>query len=130
MASPTIKQKVEFNSSASKIFELLTTAKVFESATGAPAKMDPVAGGEFDLFGGWILGSNIELVAGKRVVQNWRAKNWPEGIMSKVTFELSESNGKTTLDFTHDGYPDGEGEHLAQGWEMKYWAPFREFLNK
>jgi activator of HSP90 ATPase len=56
--------------------------------TGAPASGEPSEGASFSLFGGHITGRHVELVPGKRVVQAWRAKTWPEGLYSIVPFEL------------------------------------------
>ncbi len=67
-----IHQEQTFAASPDDIFAALTHAAVFGAMTGAPAQIDPVAGGEFSLFGGAICGRNVECVPGARLVQAWR----------------------------------------------------------
>ncbi|MGG3468642.1 SRPBCC family protein [Neobacillus pocheonensis] len=125
----TIHQEVEFNASPGRIYEILTGSKEFSEVTGgAPTEISPEAGGTFSCFGGMILGRNIELVPGVRVVQAWRVKNWPEGVYSIAKFELTEQGSKTKLVFDHVGFPEEEGEHLAAGWGANYWSPIEKYL--
>lgn len=63
-----IHQEVSLPASPAVVYDELTDAERFEAFTGAPAELDPTPGGSFSLFGGQILGRNIELVPGKRVV--------------------------------------------------------------
>ncbi|HXS64600.1 MAG TPA: SRPBCC domain-containing protein, partial [Streptosporangiaceae bacterium] len=95
----------------------------FAAMTGAPAHIDPAAGGEFSLFGGAICGRNIECVPGTRLVQAWRASSWDDGVYSVVRFELTPEDAGTKVVLDHAGYPDGTGEHLDAGWHPNYWEP-------
>jgi activator of HSP90 ATPase len=125
----TIHQEVEFNASPERIYEILTDSKQFSEVTGgAPTDINAEDGGTFSCFGGMILGRNIELVPGVRVVQAWRVKNWPEGLYSIAKFELNEQGAKTKLVFDHVGFPEAEGEHLAAGWGANYWSPIEKYL--
>ncbi|MGG1676102.1 SRPBCC family protein [Neobacillus sp. NRS-1170] len=125
----TIHQEVEFNASPERIYEILTDSKQFSEVTGgAPTDINAEDGGTFSCFGGMILGRNIELVPGVRVVQAWRVKNWPEGLYSIAKFELQELGSKTKLVFDHVGFPEAEGEHLAAGWGANYWSPIEKYL--
>ncbi len=54
------------------IYEALLDAKKFNAFPGAPAEIDRKAGGAFSMFGGQIVGRNIELVPNQRIVQAWR----------------------------------------------------------
>ena len=96
--------------------------------TGAPAEIEAKDGGRFSCFGGMIIGRNVELVPGQRVVQAWRAGNWEPGVYSMARFELKPEGQGTRLVFDHTGYPAGNGEHLAAGWEANYWGPLRKSL--
>ena len=81
----SIHQEVTIKASAKKVFDALTDAKQFSAFSGgAPAEIDATAGGSFSCFGGHIIGRNIELVPGKRVVQAWRPVKWVEGVYSIV----------------------------------------------
>lgn len=123
-----IHQEQTFAASPADIFAALTQSAVFGAMTGAPAQIDPAAGGEFSLFGGAIRGRNIECVPGTRLVQAWRASSWDDGVYSVVRFELTPAGGKTKVVLDHAGYPDGTGEHLDAGWHPNYWEPLaRQF---
>jgi activator of HSP90 ATPase len=117
----TIHQETTFSAPPSRIYETLVDLKQFAAATGAPASGDSTEGAAFTAFDGYITGRHIELVPGRRVVQVWRAKTWPEGVYSIVRFELSPDGKGTKLVFDHDGFPADEKDHLATGWRAQYW---------
>jgi activator of HSP90 ATPase len=116
-----IHQEVILDAAPARIYQALVDSKRFSEVTGAPATGDPSEGAAFSAFGGHITGRHIELVPGKRVVQAWRAKTWPEGLYSIVRFELHGEGGGTKLVFDHDGFPEEMKEHLAKGWQANYW---------
>jgi len=88
------------------------------------------AWGVFACFGGMITGRIIELVPNQRIVQAWRAGNWPAGIYSIVKFELAEQGGGTLLVLDQAGFPEGGKEHLEGGWKSNYWEPLKRFLDQ
>jgi activator of HSP90 ATPase len=134
-ASEAIHQEVVFNGSRTRVYEALTDAKQFTTMTtfslvknAPPAQISPDVGGAFSLFGGHIVGRHVELVPGQRLVQAWRVVDWEPGIYSIAKFELKPQGAKTMLVFDHTGFPNGLGQHLAEGWEANYWTPLRKFL--
>jgi uncharacterized protein YndB with AHSA1/START domain len=125
----SIHQEVTIKASAKKVFDALTDAKQFSAFSGgAPAEIDAQGGGSFSCFGGHIEGRNIELLAGKRVVQAWRSVKWGEGVYSIVRFELSEEGGSTKIAFDQAGFPEEAGPHLESGWTKMYWEPLKAYL--
>jgi hypothetical protein len=65
----------------------------------------------------------------RRLYQAWRAGNWPEGVYSVVRFELVGEGAGTRLTFDQSGFPDGQREHLDEGWPKMYWEPLRKYLS-
>lgn len=132
-----IHQEVVFNASRKRVYEALTDPKKFDrvvqlSENGKALKdratqISREVGGAFSLFGGYIIGRHIEMVANERLVQAWRETSWPAGVYSIVKFELTEEGGGTKLVFDHTGFP-GSGEHLFTGWKADYWEPLKKFL--
>jgi activator of HSP90 ATPase len=92
------------------------------------ATIDPTPGGAFNMFGGLIVGRNIELVAGQRIVQAWRPTHWDPGVYSVVHFEFRPRAAETTLIFDHTGFPAGEYDSLNSGWYNHYWNPLKKFF--
>ncbi len=113
-------QKVESFSDAAKSMNLATN----------PVEIGAEPGAAFSLFGGYITGRQIELVANQRIVQVWRVGNWPAGKYSLVRFDLAANSAGTgtLLTFDHTSFPAGEADHLAEGWYLNYWNPLTKFL--
>ena len=49
-------------------------------------------GGAFSAYGGRVLGRNVALVPGARIVQAWRASGWPDHVYTIIRFELPATN--------------------------------------
>jgi uncharacterized protein YndB with AHSA1/START domain len=123
-----------------RVYETLTDAKQFTRViklSGAlqamhlpdkPAEISREAGGAFALYGGFITGRHIELVPNVRVVQAWRAGDWPPGVSSIAKFELVEKGSGCKIVFDHTGFPKGDAESLASGWKAHYWEPLAKVL--
>lgn len=123
-----IHQETTFSAPPSRVYQALADLKQFAELTGTPATGDSTEGSAFSVFGGYITGRQLELVPGKRVVQSWRAKTWPEGLHSIVRFELHPDGKGTKLVFDHDGFPADQEEHLASGWHSNYWEKIAKYL--
>lgn len=128
--STTINQEILFTASPQHLYEALLDAKQFSELTGgATAQIDRDPGGAFCCFDGMISGRQIELKPNQRIVQAWRAGNWPEGVYSIVRFELSAEGSGTRLRFAQAGFPQGQQEPLGAGWHRMYWEPLRKYLS-
>jgi activator of HSP90 ATPase len=138
--SESIHQEASFNASRKRVYEALTDTKQFDKVielSGAkksmalgsePTKISGEVGGAFTIFGGHIIGRQIELKPNERVVQAWRVVDWSPGVYSIAKFELTEQDSGTRIVFDHTGFPKGLGEHLAAGWRSHYWEPLEKFL--
>jgi activator of HSP90 ATPase len=60
-------------------------------------------------------GKQLTLTKDKRIVQTWRANNWPKGTYSKATFALAGATGGTRVTFT-TGVPDKFYGEISKGW--------------
>jgi activator of HSP90 ATPase len=136
----SIHQEPVFTASPMRVYEALTDAKQFTrivQLSGAleamhlpdkPAEISREAGGAFALYGGYITGRHVELVPDVRVVQAWRAGDWPPGVYSIAKFELVKQGSGSKIVFDHTGFPKGEAESLASGWKTHYWEPLARVL--
>jgi activator of HSP90 ATPase len=135
-----IHQESVFNASHKKVYDTLTIAEQFQKVIDNSAAMQAMAlakkpaeisrelGGAFSIFGGHIVGRQLELLPEKRIVQAWRVQDWEAGVFSIAHFELVEQAGATKLIFDHTGFPTGQGVHLAEGWTVNYWQPLAKAL--
>jgi activator of HSP90 ATPase len=86
------------------------------------------------MFGGLIVGRNVELLPNKRIVQAWRPSHWDPGVYSIVRFQLKPQGSGTKVVLDHIGFPQGDYDHLEAGWRAHYsdglakylgWLPLR-----
>jgi activator of HSP90 ATPase len=124
-----LHQEVDFKAIPQRIYEALLDGKQFSAFSGAPATISREPGGAFSLFGGHIVGRNIELTSNQRIIQAWRVVTWDEGIYSIARFELKAQGSGTHLVFDHTGFPAGKKEHLAAGWQENYWQKLQKYLS-
>lgn len=140
-ACEVIHQEVSFNASRKRVYEALTDAKQFNKVVqlsgavqsgmvpaGKSVEVSPDAGGAFSAFGGHITGRHVELVPNERIVQAWRAASWGPGQYSIARFQLIEQGSGTKLVFDHTGFPQGQAQHLAEGWKANYWEPLEKYF--
>jgi uncharacterized protein YndB with AHSA1/START domain len=130
MKTRTIRQTVTFRATPNDVYDALMTGRQHAAFTGASARISAKVGGKFSAYDGYIHGTNLELVRGKRIVQAWvpTEESWPEGHASIVRFELTPTPTGTRLAFTHEQVPVEHAGHLAQGWKDHYWKPLKLYL--
>jgi activator of HSP90 ATPase len=126
--SNSLRQEITIKASPKRIYDTLLDGKRFSEFSGAPAEIDARAGGTFSCFGGMITGRTIDLTPGRRIIQAWRAGNWPDGAYSIVRFELEPHGSGTKLVLEHAAFPEGNAPHLESGWHKMYWEPLKKYL--
>jgi activator of HSP90 ATPase len=87
-------------------------------------------GGRFSAWGPHLRGVTVELIKDKRIVQAWRAENWPAGHYSIATVDLKRAGRGTVLTFTQLGVPAKNLKSINEGWKTHYWQPLRKFFAK
>jgi len=85
-------------------------------------------GGAFTTHGGAIEGWMLEVVPNERIVQAWRPADWPAGVYSIVRYDFTGADDRSEITLTHSGLPEEGSEHLADGWEQRYWAPLAKYF--
>lgn len=126
----TIKHSVHFDATPHDVFDALMDSKKHAEFTGADARIDRKVGGTFSVWDGYANGRTLELVEDRKIVQTWRADDWPDGHESSVTFELNADDKGTQLNFTHENIPDNCVQDIETGWKDYYWEPMKEFFKK
>ena len=130
MKTSAMKQTITFKTTPHEVFECLMDSKKHEEFSGDPAEINRKVGGTFSAYGGYCYGRNLELVKDKKIVQTWRATDWPEGHFSTVSFTFTKVKDGTKLTFTQKGIPPGELKSIKQGWNDFYWKPMKKTLEQ
>jgi activator of HSP90 ATPase len=126
MATRTIKQTAVIRGATpSDIYATLMDGKRHGALSGQPAKISTRVGGKWNV-GHDLEGKNLKLTKDKRIVQTWRANNWPKTNQSKVTFALTRTAGGTRITFTQTGVPSQFYKEISAGWRAYYWNPLRK----
>lgn len=127
-SSKVIKQKVIFSATPTEVYDLLMNSKKHAAFTGGAAKVSSKMGGKVEAYDGYIEAKNVELVKDKKIVQDWRASDWPEGVWSRVRMELQGVKTGTQLTFSQTGVPANFVQDITQGWNDFYWTPMQAWL--
>lgn len=125
-----ITQTIFLDAPPEKIYECLINEKKHSEFTNASAKIIPVVGGDFSVWDEYATGKTLELVLNKKIVQIWRASDWPKNVFSTVTFDFLEKDNGTSLTFTQVGVPEEFEKEIEKGWEDFYWKPLKKYLEK
>ena len=131
----TIKQRVKFKADPATIYDLLADSRKHSAFTGKSAVISRKIGGTFALGKSNgesdITGINVDLVPGRRIVQAWRHRKFPEGIFSMAAVTLKPTaDGGTELVLTHRGVPKDLIPDTEQAWRDQYWHRMKAYLDR
>ena len=79
--------------------------KEYARFTAGAAEISREVEGAFVTNNGYSSGTNKELVQDTKIVQTWRASDWPDDHYSLLTVTLSLVSSKTKLSFVQTGVP-------------------------
>ena len=126
----TIKQRVKFKATPAKIYNLLADSRNHSAVTGRKANISRKIGGTFSASGNEVSGVNVDLVPGRRIVQAWRHRRFPEGVFSMAAVTLTPtSDGGTELVLTHRGVPKDLIPETEEAWRDQYWSRIKAYLD-
>jgi len=124
-----ITQKEIIPATPMEVYEAYIDEEKQTEFTGSKATSDPRVGGEFTAWDGYITGKYIELKPGRKIVQEWRSSDFPEGAPpSRFEIGLREVKGGTELTMIHSGVPEEVAEDIGQGWKDYYWVPMKKYF--
>ena len=90
--------------------------------------MEPIEGTEFSLWEDSIVGKNISIVPGKKLVQEWYFGEVEEP--SIVTIILHEDKNHTSVELRHTNIPDDIYDNIIQGWNENYFGALIDFYTE
>jgi activator of HSP90 ATPase len=130
MKTRTIRQTIVIHASAHDVYEMLMDERKHALFTGGSARISRDVGGTFVTNDGYSNGTNLELVQDTKIVQTWRASDWPDDHYSTLTINLSQGSSGTKLSFIQTGVPSDQYDEISQGWYDYYWNPLKEAREK
>lgn len=99
--------------------------------TGGSAKIDPVIGGSYTAWDGYISGKTLELEPPRRILQTWRSTDFPADAPDSLLEVLIEAEGDgSRLTLVHTNIPDGQGKDYDQGWKESYFEPMASYYRQ
>ena len=129
MKFETIVQSAVIGATPDKVYEAYTSPERHSEFTGSRATGSPRVGGRFTAWDGYISGRFLELVKGKKIVQEWKTTEWPKGYPPSVVELRLEPKGRgTKLTMVHMKVPAEQAEKYAEGWADFYWKPLKRYL--
>jgi uncharacterized protein YndB with AHSA1/START domain len=127
----TIIQKVVIPASPEEVYDAFMDARKHSEFTGSKATCDPIVGGKFTAWDGYISGTNLELEKGKRIIQEWVTAEWPEGFSpSRLELTFRKIKGGTQLRMVHSNVPEEQADDYRQGWIDNYWELLKSYFQK
>jgi activator of HSP90 ATPase len=124
-----IKLSVTLQASPEVIYKAWLSSKEHAAFTGDEAKISSKKGGSFKAGKGYISGKNLELEQNKRIVQSWRAADFPEGAEDSRLELIFEKTGKgTKLTLLHSNIPESLADSYKEGWKEFYFTPMKKYF--
>jgi uncharacterized protein YdhG (YjbR/CyaY superfamily)/uncharacterized protein YndB with AHSA1/START domain len=125
----TIEQAVFFEATPEEVYDALLDPKKHSQFTGSPAATNSKKGATFTAWEGYITGKNLELVKGKRIVQDWRTTEFPDYYpFSRLELTLKAKKGGTELKMVHSKVPADQVAEYTGGWKSAYWDPLKDYF--
>ena len=127
----TIEQSRIIPADPIEVYWALTDPLLHAAFTGSAATGRAVPGRRFTAWDGYISGRTIRVVAGKRIVQEWRTTDWPKGAPPSLLewrFAAHPRGARVTLRQTR--LPAGQAASYRSGWITYYWNPLRKFFDR
>ena len=115
---------------AAALFEMYLDPEVHAAFTGAPAKISDEPGSPFEAFGGLLLGTMLQVIKPRLIVQSWRSVNFadedPDSTL--IIAFMPEEDGDGRIDLVHLDVPEGDYQGVSGGWESRYFTPWLSYL--
>ena len=128
-AFDTIEQIEHFSAPPEILYRAWLDSAQHSAFTGGRAEVEPFIGGAFSAWDEYITGTTTELVPNERIVQKWRARDFPvEYPDSRLELTFTPESGGTKLRLRQTTVPRKNAKSYDSGWHQHYWQPLRAYL--
>ena len=112
-----------------EIYEAWLDSIGHSEMTGGEATMSDEVGAEVTAWDGYISGKYLELVPGRKIVEEWSTNEWPaEYPPSRVELSFARVAKTTRLTMVQSAVPASQAPQYRQGWKNYYWKPLRVYF--
>jgi uncharacterized protein YndB with AHSA1/START domain len=114
---------------AEDVYRAWLSSELHTAMTGGAAQIDPVVGGRFTAWDGYINGETLELEPHHRIVQSWRTAQFTDEHVDsriEVTFEAHDDGTLVTL--RHSLVPADQLGYENGGWQKSYFEPMSRYF--
>ncbi|MCJ1312209.1 hypothetical protein MMC25_005883 [Agyrium rufum] len=116
----TVSSNSEYHTTAQELYTTFTDPLRLAAFTRSPPTVFEGArpGAKFALFGGNVSGKYIELEEPRKIVQEWRLQQWPQGHFSRleIVFDQNDVDAVTVMRVNWSGVPVGQEEVTLRNW--------------
>ncbi|MFZ1023604.1 MAG: SRPBCC domain-containing protein [Thermoplasmata archaeon] len=123
-----VHHEVEFEATPRELYDAYLDSRRHARITGQSAHMSRSVGSKFSAGDTYISGYNLDLIPARRIVQAWRASEWPPGAFSILRIDLQRRGKATRLVVDHVGIPDKFRDGVDKGWFEFYWEPMKRYF--
>lgn len=122
------KMYIDIKAEPQDVFTALTNPFTIELWSGETAVMSAEEGFEFSLWGGDIVGKNLELIPNEKLVQEWYFEGNDTDGKSIVTFKIWPKKGNSSIELRHTNIPDEAYDNIVEGWYDSYLGAIKALL--
>jgi activator of HSP90 ATPase len=127
----SIKISEVFPVSAKILYDAWLNSAEHSEFTGSKAEIRPNVGSKFSAWDGYITGTNITLQPYGRIVQSWRASDFPKGASdSKLEILFEKTGSGTRITLIHTKLPAAKVKDFEKGWINHYFKPMKKYFKK
>jgi uncharacterized protein YndB with AHSA1/START domain len=127
----TIQIAASLPASPDELFDMYLDPELHATITGAPASIGAHSGAEFRAFDGALQGAILQVIPKRLIVQSWRASHWEASDVDSTLILTFWPEGRgTRIELVHVNVADHDVAGVSEGWQVYYWAPWREYLKK
>ncbi|OGP53440.1 MAG: hypothetical protein A2Y65_07045 [Deltaproteobacteria bacterium RBG_13_52_11] len=127
----TIHLAASLPASPDELFDMYLDPALHAAITGAPVSIGAHAGARFQAFDNGLQGTILQVVPKRLIVQSWRSAGWKASDIDSTLILTFWPEGRgTRIELVHVNVADHDFAGVSQGWEIYYWAPWREYLKR
>jgi uncharacterized protein YndB with AHSA1/START domain len=127
----TIHLAVALPATPDELFDMYLDPDRHAAITGEPVTIGTHVGAEFRAFDGALQGRILQVLPKRLIVQSWRASHWKASDIDSTLILTFWPQGRgARIELVHVNVADHDFAGVSEGWQLYYWAPWREYLEQ